>query len=86
MTTRIGHKMLAAVEVVRASGGKNVPNRDVCHAVSPHPIPSRNESYGYEIVNRAVKAGLLVRTPVKNGSVLSLPPDPDAHGSDEVHS
>jgi hypothetical protein len=65
--------MRAAVSVVAQHGGKDVPNRLVCHAVNPHPIPEKNEALGYGPVNRAVAAGLLVRTPGKRGALLSLP-------------
>lgn len=70
---RIGPKMLQAVQEVAKRGGKDVPNRVVCNAVNPCPVPSRCEQYGYDIVNRAVAAGLLVRKPGKRGSLLSLP-------------
>ena len=70
---RIGPKMKQAVAEVAARGGKNVRNRVVCHAVNPHPQPKRAENYGYAIVDRAVAAGLLVRTQGKGTSLLSLP-------------
>jgi hypothetical protein len=75
MTKRIGPKMAQAVDFVAACGGVAVPNRKVCHHVNPSPEPARCENYGYAIVDRAVKAGLLVRSaaPGGNGSVLSLP-------------
>jgi len=73
MAKRIGPKMAAAVAYVESRGGKDVPNRDVCHAVNPHPHPCRNEKLGYDIVSRAVAAGLLVRTAGRRGRLLSLP-------------
>jgi hypothetical protein len=36
--------------------------RDCAHHVSPLSTPSKNEGYGYDIVHRAIKAGLITYT------------------------
>lgn len=74
-TMRIGHKMRLAAAFVRSNPG--CVTRRVAHYVSPHPTPSRNESLGYNIVDRAWKAGLIVikPDPTHKGRSLCFPVD-----------
>jgi hypothetical protein len=63
--------MRAAVDYVIAHPGCVM--REVAHAISPSPTPSRCEAYGYDPVWRAVRAGLLEVRPHpthKNWTVL----------------
>ena len=65
--------MLLAADYV-----KNHPScvmRDCAHFVNPHPQPSRCEKYGYSIVWRAVKAGLIDArvNPKRRGSYVLFP-------------
>lgn len=68
---RIGPKMKMAADYVAANPG--VSFRKCAHFVSPHPDPVRNEALGYDIVWRAVNAGLVVVQRGKRGRVLFPP-------------
>lgn len=69
---RIGPKMLRAVQYVLRRGGELVPNREVCHYVNPLSDPTLNERYGYDVVARCKRVGLLRYTPGIHGGTLSV--------------
>lgn len=54
---RIGPQMSLAVNIVRNNPG--CTKKYVAERISPCPDPSRNWAYGYNPVNRAIKAGLI---------------------------
>ena len=54
---RIGKKMRLAASFVAVNPGCVM--RACAHAVSPLSDPTRNEAFGYDIVHRAVRAGLI---------------------------
>jgi hypothetical protein len=54
---RIGPKMLQAALYVAQHPGCAI--RPAAHAVTPNPDPTTNEALGYDIVHRAIKAGLI---------------------------
>jgi hypothetical protein len=66
----IGPKMQLAVSFVAENPG--VSYRAAAHYVSPHPHPERNERLGYDIINRAVAAGLLRIVPRAHGNGRGL--------------
>lgn len=57
MTTRIGPRMQAAVEFVRANPG--CPIKPVAEHITPCPRADMDWSCGYEPVHRAIRAGLI---------------------------
>jgi hypothetical protein len=56
-TPRHGRQMLRAALFVASNPG--CAKIDVARHISPHPIPCRNWSLGYEPVDRAIRAGLI---------------------------
>jgi len=54
--TLVGERMLAAVSLVNGWGAAQSKN-EIAKAVGPNG----SQRYGYEIVNRAIRAGLLTR-------------------------
>lgn len=69
MAKRIGSKMSLAVSVVAANPGCSI--KFVAERISPCPVASRNWAYGYEPVNRAIRAGLILAGKGK-GNAYSL--------------
>jgi len=55
---RIGKQMARAAEIVKTNPGCCI--KFVAERISPCPEPSRNWAYGYEPVNRAIEAGLIL--------------------------
>ena len=68
--TRIGHRMAAVVEIVKANPG--CCKKFVAERISPCSNPARNWAYGYEPVNRAIEAGLIIATITVPGYRYSL--------------
>ena len=64
---RIGRKMRMAQRIAASFPISGIGFRELAHKVSPHPCPERNESLGYSIVNRAIRAGLLKVVPRTDG-------------------
>lgn len=56
-TRRIGRQMARAAALVASTPG--CPKISVARQISPCPVPSGNWSYGYEPINRAIRAGLI---------------------------
>lgn len=67
--TVIGPKMAEAVRIVRENPG--CTKKFVAERISPCPRPSQNWAYGYDPINRAIRAGLIVGYAGK-GNAFSL--------------
>ena len=74
MPRRIGPQMLAAVEIVRRNPGCSI--KFVAERITPCHVPSQNWAYGYNPVNRAIEADLILARPgARKGTyALYLPP------------
>ena len=70
MSKRIGPRMLEAVYFVAGHPGCAI--RPCADAISPCPVPSRNNAYGYNPVHRAIDAGLISATYSRGRYSLTL--------------
>lgn len=68
---RIGPKMQMVADFVARNPG--LAMRAAAHHVNPSPSPDRCESYGYDVVHRAIDAGLVTTAPGPRGSTLLFP-------------